>query len=166
MSGKLKHCPFCSGQAERKFINDELGGGEYIRCTRCNAATALHYDHEREKLASRWNDRADYEVFDLIAHLHRQREFSLRTFGPGPRTQGVLDHIRKELAEIEANPTDVEEWADLLLLALDGAWRVGHEPEAITAAIEAKQTKNEGRTWPDWRTADPDKAIEYVRGED
>lgn len=103
------------------------------------------------------------KTFDLIAHLHRQREFSLRTFGPGRRTKGVLDHIRKELAEIEADPTDVEEWADLLLLALDGAWRAGHEPEAIAAALEAKQTKNEGRTWPDWRTAEPDKAIEHVR---
>jgi hypothetical protein len=41
---------------------------------------------------------------DLIQHLFRQRDFSLRTFGPGQRTHGVLDHIRKELAEIEAKP--------------------------------------------------------------
>lgn len=43
--------------------------------------------------------------------------------------------------------------------------RQGHEPEAIAAAIEAKQTKNEGRQWPDWRTAEPGKAIEHVREE-
>lgn len=43
--------------------------------------------------------------FDLIAHLHRQREFSARAFGPG------------------------------------------------------------ARTWPDWRTAEPGKAIEHVRDE-
>lgn len=48
-------------------------------------------------------------------------------------------------------------------LAFDGAWRSGHTPEQIVAAIEAKQTKNEGRTWPDWRTAEPGKAIEHVR---
>ena len=41
-------------------------------------------------------------TFDLIAHLRRQREFSEKAFGPGPRTQAVMDHIRKELAEIEA----------------------------------------------------------------
>jgi len=35
------------------------------------------------------------------AHLARQREWSTRTFGPGPRTKGVIDHIRKELHEIE-----------------------------------------------------------------
>ena len=105
--------------------------------------------------------------FDLVAHLHRQRAFSLKTFGPGARTAGVLDHIRKELAEVEADPADVAEWVDLVILALDGAWRAGHEPRAIVDALVAKQTRNEGRTWPDWRTADPSKAIEHDRsGED
>jgi hypothetical protein len=104
------------------------------------------------------------KIFDIISHLHNQRAFSLRTFGPGARTKGVLDHIRKELVEIEENPDDVTEWADLILLSLDGAWRAGHEPEEIAAAISAKQAKNEARNWPDWRTADPNKAIEHVRG--
>lgn len=103
--------------------------------------------------------------FDLVAHLRRQREFSLRAFGPGARTQGVLDHIRKELAEVEADPGDVVEWADLIMLALDGAWRAGHEPEAIAQAVHDKLGINELRTWPDWRTADPTKAIEHVRTE-
>ncbi len=102
-------------------------------------------------------------VFDLVAHLHRQREFSERTFGPGTRTAGVIDHIRKELNEIEAKPDDVSEWADVILLALDGAWRAGFSPEHIARAIAAKQAKNEARTWPDWRDADPGKAIEHVR---
>lgn len=102
-------------------------------------------------------------LFDLVQHLHRQRAFSLNTFGPGNRTAGVLDHIRKELKEIEADPADLFEWVDLVLLSLDGAWRAGHTPEAIAAGIEAKQTRNEGRVWPDWRTADPDKAIEHDR---
>ncbi|MFA9439446.1 dATP/dGTP pyrophosphohydrolase domain-containing protein [Uliginosibacterium sp. sgz301328] len=101
-------------------------------------------------------------TFDLIAHLHRQRGFSLKTFGPGLRTAGVSDHIRKELIEIAHKPTDVMEWIDVVLLALDGAWRTGATPEGIVAALEAKQTKNEGRTWPDWRTAPADKAIEHV----
>jgi hypothetical protein len=102
------------------------------------------------------------QTFDLVAHLHRQRRFSLDAFGPGQRTNGVLDHIGKELAEIREAPADLSEWVDVILLALDGAWRSGHEPEDIAQAIAAKQTRNEGRTWPDWRTADPDKAIEHV----
>ena len=102
--------------------------------------------------------------FDLVAHLHRQRDFSERTFGPGARTTGVIDHIRKELSEIESQPDDVSEWVDVILLALDGAWRAGFSPEQIAEAIAAKQAKNEARQWPDWRTADPEKAIEHIKG--
>lgn len=104
--------------------------------------------------------------FDFHAHLLRQRDWSGKTFGPGARTQGVIDHIRKELREIEADPTDLSEWIDVVILALDGAWRAGGTPSEIIAALVAKQTRNEGRTWPDWRTADPDKAIEHDRTRD
>ncbi len=101
--------------------------------------------------------------FDLVAHLRRQRIFSLATFGPGPRANGVFDHIRKELIEIEAQPGDPTEWIDVVMLALDGAWRAGLEPDAIALALATKLTRNELRTWPDWRTAAPDTPIEHVR---
>lgn len=101
--------------------------------------------------------------FDIVAHLERQRAFRLKTFGPGARTKGVVDHIRKELGEIEADPTDIMEWVDVIILAFDGAWRAGWKPAEIVEAIVAKQTRNEARNWPDWRTADADKAIEHVR---
>lgn len=96
-------------------------------------------------------------------HLARQRDFSLATFGPGARLLGVLDHIRKELAEIEADPTDLAEWVDVIILAFDGAWRAGWEPQQIIDAVKAKQAKNEARTWPDWRTVNRDHAIEHDR---
>lgn len=102
-------------------------------------------------------------AFDLISHLHRQREFSERTFGPGKRSKGIIDHIGKELREIEAAPHDLTEWVDVVILALDGAWRAGYTPEQISSAIAAKQENNEGRTYPDWRTMDPEKAIEHDR---
>jgi len=95
--------------------------------------------------------------------MRRQRDFSEQTFGPCARTQGVIDHIRKELMEIEADPADIIEWVDVIILALDGAWRAGWEPEAIVQAIVEKQTRNEARQWPDWRTADPNAAIEHIR---
>lgn len=103
--------------------------------------------------------------FDLVEHIRRQRAFSENTFGPGTRTAGVIDHIRKELTEIEAKPDDVSEWVDVVLLALDGAWRAGYTPEQIAQAIDTKQVRNETRNWPDWRTAEPGKAIEHIRGE-
>ncbi|WCU06394.1 DUF550 domain-containing protein [Pseudomonas aeruginosa] len=104
--------------------------------------------------------------FSFEQHLHRQRRFSERTFGPGSRAAGVIDHIRKELREIEEAPGDLAEWIDVVILALDGAWRTGATPAQIIDALVAKQTKNEARTWPDWRSAPADKAIEHDRADD
>lgn len=105
--------------------------------------------------------------FDLLQHLRRQAEFSERTFGPGQRTAAVCDHITKELIEVQEAAASgkpvLPEWMDVVILALDGAWRSGATPEQIVAALVAKQTKNEGRRWPDWRTQDPTKAIEHDR---
>lgn len=106
----------------------------------------------------------DERSMDLIAHLRRLRAWSLKTFGPGERTSSLLDHIRKELAEVEREPRDVTEWTDIATLALDGAWRHGYTPEQIARAIETKQTINEReRCWPDWRTQPEGRAIEHVR---
>ena len=98
-------------------------------------------------------------------HIDHQREWSTKTFGPGLRL-GVIDHLRKELDEVAEDPTDLSEWVDVIILGFDGAWRAGHEPQAIIDAIKAKQARNEARTWPDWRTADSDKAIEHDRSMD
>lgn len=108
--------------------------------------------------------QASAEASDFVAHLARQAEFSARTFGPGARVAGVCDHIRKELIEVETSGGDLKEWVDVIILGLDGAWRSGATPQEIIAAIVAKQAKNEARTWPDWRTVDPTKAIEHDRG--
>lgn len=99
-----------------------------------------------------------------VAHLKRQAAWSVETFGP-QRLAGVIDHLRKEVDEVAAEPHDLTEWVDVLILAFDGAMRAGHTPEQVIAGIKAKQAKNEARQWPDWRTADPDKAIEHVRGD-
>ena len=102
-------------------------------------------------------------TFDLIEHINRQISFSVRAFGPGPRTKGICDHITKELVEVQAAPKDLSEWIDVIMLGLDGAWRAGYIPEQIAAALADKLTRNARRTWPDWRTSDPDKAIEHDR---
>jgi hypothetical protein len=102
----------------------------------------------------------------LVARIARQREFSEKTFGPGSRAKGVVAHIRKELAEIEADPTDVTEWVDVATLAFDGAWRAGYSPEEIAAAWDAKYARNVARIWPDWRTRSPDEPIEHDRSAD
>jgi hypothetical protein len=104
--------------------------------------------------------------FHLEAHLRRQQAFSEKTFGPGARVEGVTDHIAKELAEVRESGGALAEWVDVIILGFDGAWRSGATPEQIVAAIVAKQKKNEARAWPDWRTAEPGKAIEHNRSAD
>lgn len=110
---------------------------------------------------------------NLKQHLIRQMAWSHATFGPTTRTEGVLDHIRKELVEVEEANGSYEEWVDVVILALDGLTRQlafvkssgrrdpAQVAEIACAAIVAKQTRNEARDWPDWRTADPGKAIEH-----
>jgi hypothetical protein len=105
-------------------------------------------------------------TFDLITYLRRQKLFSERTFGPGMRTSGVIDHIRKELLEVETAPNDLKEWIDIVTLALDGAWRAGYSPEQIVNQLERTLDRNEKRKWPDWRTAPLGKAIEHDRTQD
>lgn len=101
--------------------------------------------------------------FDLEAHIERQRWFSRYTFGPGARTDGILDHLAKEMLEITDAPNDLEEWIDVIILGIDGAWRAGYSPKQIATALAAKQIVNEGRKWPDWRASDTEKAIEHER---
>lgn len=115
---------------------------------------------------------------NLEQHLIRQMAFSHATFGPGERTKGVIDHIRKELIEVEQSEGSADEWVDVAILALDGLTRrlafVGQgeraDPSRVAkmacAMIVGKQTRNEARNWPDWRGQSADKAIEHVRSDD
>lgn len=95
--------------------------------------------------------------------IYLQRKWSDETFGPGKRTKGVIAHIRKELEEVEADPTDVSEWADLLILAIDGATRQGIPGSALIEEYHRKMSENMAREWPDWRLFSEDEPIEHIR---
>lgn len=102
-------------------------------------------------------------VDPLMAYLERQWEWSMSTFGPGLRTTGILNHIRKELGEVEKEPFDLMEWIDIVILALDGYWRHGGSALRLLTLLQHKQDKNFGRNWPDWRERSEDQAIEHDR---
>lgn len=95
--------------------------------------------------------------------IEMQKAWSEETFGPGKRLGGVLAHIRKELEEVEAAPDDISEWADLLVLVLDGATRQGFTGYEILLAYHEKMSVNMLREWPDWRDFGEDEPIEHVR---
>lgn len=110
---------------------------------------------------------------NLEQHLLRQMAFSHATFGPSTRTDGVIDHIRKELVEVKESGGSAAEWVDVVILGLDGLTRQlaycngeRRDPKLVAhdavSMLEGKQGRNEARTWPNWRTSDPNKAIEHV----
>ena len=113
-------------------------------------------------------------TLDLKSHLLRQMAFSHSTFGPGTRTRGVVDHIGKEIAEVLASNGSASEWVDIVILGLDGLTRQlsysnggRADPEQVATIacqmIVGKQSRNEARTWPDWRSVSQDRAIEHVK---
>lgn len=113
-----------------------------------------------------------------LSQLLDQMHFSLTTFGPKLRRKGIIEHIRKELDELENMPDNqdhAEEWIDLLILSLDGLWRElhinqhqpwDHVPQIIRYKYKRKMQKNRDRVWPDWRDFSDEQAIEHNREHD
>lgn len=102
-------------------------------------------------------------------YLRRHLEWGHATFGTpadGRGPKGPLDHLKKEVKEITDDPYDLEEWIDAVILSIDGFLRAGGKLTMVLPMLLKKQAKNAGRDWPDWTTADPDKAIEHVRTAD
>lgn len=81
-----------------------------------------------------------------------------------PRRRGIAEHIGRELAEVAAacTPQEVlEEWVDIALLALDGAWRAGYTPAQVCEQLRRKAAINRARQWPP--VGSQDRANEHVR---
>jgi len=87
-------------------------------------------------------------VTELQKYLTRQWHWSKKVFGPGLRTSGIIAHIKSELDEIEANPHDLSEWIDVIILALDGYWRHGGTGHMLQKLLQEKQDRNFARDWP------------------
>lgn len=90
----------------------------------------------------------------LETYLKRHIEWSQTTFGVHKRTKGIIKHIRKGLNEVEENPDSLFEWIDVIILALDGAWRRGFSLDQIIDALVMKQEINIRRSWP---SSNPDE---------
>lgn len=98
-----------SGMAEAS--NAELERRRALEWEACNLKAVLN--RRQSPMDTRW-----------LRHFFANKAvWSLSTFGPGVRTRGITEHIRRELTEIEADPNDVMEWVDVVLLAMDGFWR-------------------------------------------
>lgn len=102
---------------------------------------------------------------DFRTYITRHINWSRTTFGDRNTSAGVIAHLRKELIEVEEAPSDLEEWIDLIILAIDGAQLEGYDATDIIAALLAKQHKNTQRIWPDQHTLTPGQPIEHIKKE-
>lgn len=100
-------------------------------------------------------------MFDIQDYLIRQIEWSLKTFGHGMRTIGLTKHIEKECQEIRLSPNDLEEWVDVIILALEGFWRAGGTKGDLTGYLTMKQNKNLSREWPPIKPQD--EPVEHIQ---
>lgn len=92
-----------------------------------------------------------------------EERWSDHTFGsPSVRDhRGPLDHLKKEIEEALANPGDITEFADLLLLVFDAARRAGHRYWELKHAVIDKLNINQRRKWG--KPSDPTRAVEHIR---
>lgn len=103
------------------------------------------------------------EDHGFVRYIADQARWARGTFGPDRPVAGVVDHMVKEMVEIQEDPTDPYEYIDMIILSLDALSRLHYKPGDIADMLYGKFARNVARKWPDWRTADPDKAIEHVR---
>jgi len=85
-------------------------------------------------------------MFNFKEFIERKMKWSFETFGE-QEVCGVIDHIKDELLEVKENPEAIEEWIDIILLAIDGASRVGFSADDIINELERKLQINTSRRW-------------------
>lgn len=86
------------------------------------------------------------DLNNLTEDIHGWSE---QTFGNardrGPH--GPLKHMVLEIEEALSNPTDVLEYADLLILLADSSRRAGFSFQEVISAAQRKMLINKSRTW-------------------
>ena len=85
-------------------------------------------------------------------------DWAEKTF-PQRTNHSILTHLRRELDEIEANPDDVEEWADAMLLFLHGLRERKIDLKHLIVALDIKFEKNKKRKWG---TPDEHGVVEHL----
>lgn len=72
--------------------------------------------------------------------------FTEKTF-PSSTAVSKAKHLSAEALEAAADPSDVLEWADCMILLLDGARKAGFSVDDIHAAVIRKMDINKRRNW-------------------
>src|SRR6266850_3984199 len=94
--------------------------------------------------------------------LNRMARWQFVTF-PEATTKSAWKHLTKEMIELDTNNEDIEEWADVLFLAIQGGTKAAGSLNKFRLAVQDKLMKNEERQWP--AEPDADNVYEHVKEE-
>lgn len=75
-----------------------------------------------------------------------------------PRSKAL--HLSEEAQEAAADPADISEWADCMILLLDGARKAGFDTAKLYDAVLAKMEVNKKRTW---QAPDEDGVARHIK---
>lgn len=136
---------------------------EYLDMSDCMAMLTSEFQQVfgRNVAPMFWADQAASlirtrpESFDQL--LLEIREFHVQTFPHSSATSCAI-HLRREVEELLADPTDPEEIADCLLLTAAVAIEAGVD---LKDAVRRKLEKNRMRTWG---VPDAEGVVEHVDG--
>ena len=104
----------------------------------------------------------------LMRLMNRHAWWSRRTFGPDDKIGpvGPMKHLAEEALEAAEAVNDPVEYADCLLLLLDGIRRAGLTLEQVIEAGQGKMDINENRVWPEPKDGEPRNHVRDTDPED
>jgi len=115
-------------------------------------------DNERQALL-----QTEIKTFtDLV---NRQRTWSTTQFGESVDLPRILNHITEATGDVEKEPARLHNWIDIVLLAMDGAWRAGHSPKEVVQAIQDVQVRNIMRDWQNPGDLPIGEPIKHIRSQ-
>ena len=106
------------------------------------------------------------ELFNRVSRVgtleqfwYDQAAWSTATFGHGNGI-GALKHLKKEVDECLANPSDLVEYADMMHLVFDACRRAGYTYDELADACHKKLAINRARKWGKKVAGEPCEHIE------
>jgi hypothetical protein len=101
--------------------------------------------------------------YTLVQFIFKFKAWSIKIFGTDKTALSITNHIREELLEVEEDPYDLVEWADVILMGIDGFVRHGGCPEDLLDIMIAKFEIVQERKYPDIKDQVKDKPINHIR---
>lgn len=121
-----------------------------------SALSKLEIEAARVKRVFAVTERDRNRLKHRISIFKRVHDWQVETF-PEVTLEGQIEHLKREVLELAANPSDPHEIADCMILLTGIAKRQGINP---LDAMEEKMNINRSRTWGALRA---DGTVEHER---